>query len=304
MIEQWNRPMLEEDVKLVEKNEPAQKLRKMVSEYTSQALPVMNGSFEYSNLREGPLQQLTCHPYRLWEYSSLFQAWRPKPGARVLDVGGAASPLPYFLAEQGWNVTATDLQTMLVEVCNEVARQRRLSLEAVSCDITRHPAEWSGHFSLVTFISVVEHIAPAVRPAILRAIYEVLEPGGLLYMTFDYGSFTEATHYTSDESERSEAIDDLAPLADQLLEIGFRFCGNDPRTLPPAILARKASPGFQAILRNHRVLRGPIDVETPWKSLAGYVVRRILRPQPKSESRLARHNFFRLFLEKPSEGRN
>jgi SAM-dependent methyltransferase len=301
IVDHANRPMLEEDLESVKMDQNGLAIRRMVRDYSSQFLPVMNGSFEYSNLREGPSQQLTCHPYRLWEYSSLFKGWAAEPGAPVLDVGGAASPLPYFLAEQGYDVTTTDLQELLVDIANDVAKARRIPLRAVANDIASDTRSLGGPFALVTFVSVIEHIAVSQQAAILRAIYNVLRPGGLLYMTFDYGSFAETTRYSGEESERSQAISDIIPLAAQLEEIGFRFCGNDPRGLPVSVLALKASPRFREIAKEQRMLSGPMDSETPWKTWMGYAVRRAFPLGAKAENRLGHHNFFRFFLEKPAE---
>lgn len=297
-----NRPLLESDLDQIGKNPHAVALRRMVAEYAALGLPVMNGSFLYSNLVEGPMQQLTCSPFRLWEYSSLFDVWRRTPGANVLDIGGAASPLPYLLAERGAHVTATDLQPLLVEVANHVARQRKIPLEAVCRDVANPPPEWDGAFDLVTSISVLEHIPPEARFLIFQAIYRILRPGGLFYMTFDYGSFQERTTYRGEDQERSQAIDDIAPLADQMERAGLRFVENDPRGLSSAVLALQRTPGD---LRNlamwQRQLIGVVDAETRWRTLAGYVLRRVLhRRPPEMETRFHHHNFFRVFLEKPS----
>ena len=99
---------------------------------------MLNGSFAFSNMAEGDAQILTCSPYRLWEYTSLFRVLNgasPR-GLRFLDIGGAGSPLPFFLAERGLVGEAVDLQPMLVAVCNHVAAVRKLPLHAAVATAT------------------------------------------------------------------------------------------------------------------------------------------------------------------------
>ena len=297
-MEFLNRPMWAADLPMLARNEHAVALRAMVSRYTAACLPVMNGSFEYSNLREGPDQLLTCGPHRLWEYSSIFDVWQAKRSEAVLDVGGAASPLPYFLAERECDVTAIDLQPLLVHVCNDVAEKRKLSLRASVRDITQDNSDWEGRFGLVTCISVLEHVPSPVRSKAFQSIAKILKPEGLFYLTFDYGTYSEQTGYGMAGGELSTGISDLPGLCREIEAAGLRFYGNDPRQLPPEILALKASPGYEAFARRVSILYGVLDGASTWKSILGYTLRRIRGGRMARLPRIAQHNFFRMFLQR------
>lgn len=298
-----NRPMLAYDLDDLGKNPWALAIRALVHRYQDEALPVMNGSFAYSNLREGPAHSLTCLPYRLWEYASLFVVLgQTFSGNLFLDVGGASSPLVYFLAEKGYQGITIDLQPLLVDVCNYVAAVRKLGLQSVVGNIGENVTHWSDRFDFVTFVSVLEHIDPMERPAALSNIHRVLRRGGLLYMTFDYGHYVDShTAYARHKGEQptlSASINDLGALCELLEAIGFRFVGNDPRSLPSGILAHTSSPEHQEIMLLRSLNIGPVDGETPWLDLLKYAVKRVVRRPRVRQSRFAEHNFFRMFLEK------
>jgi SAM-dependent methyltransferase len=282
-----NRPMFATDLRVVEGQPWAQRLRRLVAEYASDSLPVMNGSFAASNLREGKDQALTCGPYRLWEYASLFLVYQAeRPWRRVLDVGGAASPLPYLLAESGIVTHALDLQPLLVAVCNHVAAVRGLPLTAAVADIAAG-VEGEERYDAVVMISVIEHIDPPRRPDVFRVIHDLLEPGGLLYLTFDYGTYAR---------DGDTSIGDVAELCATAEELGFAIVGNDPRSLPPDVLALKCAPRARAVARRMAANAGVFDAATPLPAIAKYLFRRvILDPRPRP-TRFDEHNFFRLFL--------
>jgi SAM-dependent methyltransferase len=296
-----NRPMLPADLEAVRRSPWAKALRDLVREYRAQALPVMNGGFAYSNLVEGPGQMLTCNPYRLWEYASLFEVLEDGPPRRFVDVGGAASPLSFLLAERGHPGLAVDLQPLLVQLCDHVAAVRGLPLEAATGDITRDFADRAGEFDLATLVSVLEHVPAHARPPLFAALRRLLRPGGLLYLTFDYGGYVERSasyRRRHDEPEAvSESVSDLDSLCRVLEEAGFRFVGDDPRALPAEVRARTASPDWRRVTRRYTLNTRAFDDSTPWSDLARYVVRRVARLPRVRASRFAEHNFFRMYLE-------
>ena len=302
-MNELSRPMLDSDVDVIASSVWAERIRRMVAEYGREFLPVMNGSFAYSNLREGPGQILTCSPYRLWEYASLFLLHdQETPWRRALDVGGAASPLPYFLAECGIPTTAVDLQPLLVGVCNHVAGVRALPLHAAVEDVTRDSGE-DRSYDLVTFISVLEHIDVTARETVLRAIFRRLQPGGLFYLTFDYGQYVEKDPYRSAAGEalhRASSIDDIHELCAVVERCGFEFAGNDPRLLPPEILRQVQAPRARSVMDRQAANAGVFDSATPWLTIAKYLFRRTFRVAGRRQaSRYDHHNFFRMFLRRP-----
>jgi O-antigen/teichoic acid export membrane protein/SAM-dependent methyltransferase len=295
-----NRPMTAADVSAVSVSRTAREIRDLVADYARNGLPVMNGSFQYSNLREGSDQALTCSAYRLWEYSSLFLAHDPaRPWNRALDVGGAGSPLPYLLASKGMRTRAIDLQPLLVAVCSAVAAARQLPLDAAVEDVTADAVD-ATTYDLITFVSVLEHIPHALHGPTFEALHRRLGPDGVLYLTFDYGDYVERDKYRTDPAsvEESRSISDLRRLCDVIERAGFEFIGNDPRTLPAELAALRKAPRSRDVYRQFMMTVGPLDAATPWRALAGYLGRRLLRFPPIPPSRFDQHNFFRMFLRK------
>jgi SAM-dependent methyltransferase len=274
-----------------------------VSRYRQDALPVLNGSLAYSNLAEGTDQILTCNPYRLWEYSSLFlELDRGRSCELFVDIGGAGSALSFLLAENGFRGKSADLQPLLVALCNHVAAVRNLPLQAVVADVTTDLGEMAGQCDLVTFISVLEHIPATARPQVMRRMFELLRPGGLLYMTFDYGTYSEVDAYRLHEGkvmEQSGSIATIGEFAAMALDAGFHFVGNNPLELPPEVQGLQSAPDHRRVIWRYTMNIGPIDASTRWPLLAKYLVKRLLH-YTASRSRFEKHNFFRAFLEKPA----
>jgi SAM-dependent methyltransferase len=297
-----NRPMLESDLETLAGNPWASKIRELVARYRQRGLPVMNGSFAVSNLVEGDSRTLTCHPYRLWEYTSLFLGLDDAARSELLlDVGGAGAPLAFLLAENGYRVMTVDLQPLLVAVAQHVATTLSLPLEARVADVVAGASDLEGKVGAIAFVSVLEHVPAAERRAMFDALFRLLRPGGLLYMTFDYGDFEERDAYVQPgrAAHVSRSIGDVAALADEIEAAGFRFRGNDPRQLPDDVLRLRSAPGRRDVLRRVAALSRPFDETTPWTSVLKYVFKRLLRYSPKTPTRFDRHNFFRMYLEKP-----
>jgi len=117
------------------------------------------------------------HEQRRWEYAMALHAierWKQElplldEPLRVADVGGAGSPFSQMVEASGGDCTVID------EGGPELYPTK---VEAFAAQLV-HPT-----FNVVTSISVFEH---TTRPlAFLDALIEILEPGGLLFMTFDY----------------------------------------------------------------------------------------------------------------------
>jgi SAM-dependent methyltransferase len=286
-----NRPMLDEDLALVASHPWTRALRRLVAEYREQGLAVVNGGLAYSNLLEGPAQMLTGHPYRLWEYTSLFGVVGDSfDGRRFLDIGGAASPLPCLLAEHGGRVLAIEREPLLVSLSDHISRVRSLDLRAEVADAGTFSGG-TGAFDVVTCVSVIEHVPRGACPRLFRNIARMLVPGGLCYLTFDYG-----TH----DGRADQSIPEIAPLGRALEEAGLRFVGNDPRELPDEVLALRSAPRHAAVAQRMRLNRRPFDADTPWPEVGRYLVRRLLGLGRHPPTRYARHNFFRLFLARES----
>ncbi len=133
--------------------------------------------------RTASLQEYTTY-CRLWEYPWAWQQLEPLKQRELtaLDIGSEFSPLPWYLATQGFRVTVSDLTARFwwywgaAAQCSG-ARVERKILDALAIDL---PA---ASLDIYQSISVIEHL-PDKRRALEEAA-RVLKPGGRLLMTFD-----------------------------------------------------------------------------------------------------------------------
>ncbi len=133
--------------------------------------------------RRGSLQEYATY-CRIWEYPWVtFQLQQLKGrGLRLLDVGSEISPLPWFLASQGFDVTVSDFTASYWRRWQratqqlEILAQRRI-LDCQELDLP------TASVDIYLSASVIEHV-PFKQNAIAEAA-RVLRPGGILLMTFD-----------------------------------------------------------------------------------------------------------------------
>ncbi|MFQ5428838.1 MAG: class I SAM-dependent methyltransferase [Phycisphaerae bacterium] len=125
--------------------------------------------------------------FLLWEIAWLAAHTPVRPGARVLDMGGAGSLFSCYLASRGIEVHAIDLDESLCRQARETARRMGWRLLARRMDMTRldYP---DGFFSHVFSVCVFEHLPISGRVACNREVCRVLAPGGTASYTFDYAN--------------------------------------------------------------------------------------------------------------------
>lgn len=133
--------------------------------------------------RTASLQEYTTY-CRMWEYPWAWMQLEPlkQRELAVLDIGSEFSPLPWYLATQGFRVTVSDLTARFwwywgAAAKRSGARVERKILDAQAIDL---PA---ASLDIYQSISVIEHL-PDKRRALNEAA-RVLKPGGMLLMTFD-----------------------------------------------------------------------------------------------------------------------
>jgi SAM-dependent methyltransferase len=107
---------------------------------------------------------------------------RLSPG-RLLDVGAGRGDLGVVLAKEGWNVTGLEPSP---EAC-EQGRRRGVRMVQGTLDSADRDELGTG-YDIVVFQHALEHVAEP-RDDLLRA-YELLRPGGLLFVTLpNFGSW-------------------------------------------------------------------------------------------------------------------
>jgi 2-polyprenyl-3-methyl-5-hydroxy-6-metoxy-1,4-benzoquinol methylase len=97
----------------------------------------------------------------------------PDHGGRLLDVGFGNGAFLKLAAEIGWSAEGIDFDPAAVEA----AKSRGLN---VRCAGVEELVDEPGSYDVITLSHVIEHVYDP--PALLRAIYRLLRPGGLLWL--------------------------------------------------------------------------------------------------------------------------
>ena len=165
--------------------------------------------------------------HKMWEYARGLALADLRPGMRVLDFGGAATLPVLHLARIGCDVLSTDIDRPLAEHTDRVARERGWRLRSSTVDLTRSepPADW-GSFHRVLSFCVLEHLPTEAKHTALRRLAGLLDPEGILAVTFDFGRDAPVEGALRDPSEVAEmvAASGLRPLGNhEFLDTGERF---------------------------------------------------------------------------------
>jgi ADP-heptose:LPS heptosyltransferase len=122
---------------------------------------------------------------KVWEYPWLWfnvlstVDWQNK---RVLDLGSEISPMPWFLASLGANVTLIECDPQWVPIWEGLIVQTGFNVDWRVVDSETLPFT-DNSFDVVTSFSVIEH-QPDKRRAV-DEVARVLKPGGLFALSFD-----------------------------------------------------------------------------------------------------------------------
>ncbi len=107
-------------------------------------------------------------------------------GSRVLDVGSQWSLLPLFLASEGYETVAADVSPVPIVGSGPAV---------VRADLRRPPFR-AGSFDGATMVSTLEHVGVGFYDArraedddlaVMRALRDLVRPGGLLVLTVPFG---------------------------------------------------------------------------------------------------------------------
>lgn len=120
------------------------------------------------------------HYCRHWEYACAILYSGIRAGMKVLDVGGAGSLLPYYLASAGCQVCATDVQE--IGANDRLAELFQVELTYNVQDVQSLSYE-DNSFDIVTCISVIEHVPDDATA--MKEMARVLKKGGVLALSTD-----------------------------------------------------------------------------------------------------------------------
>ncbi len=141
---------------------------------------------------------------RHWEYSTLVESLGNPSGLTVLDVGGMATLLPYYLVRLGCQVKTVDPAEMHLQEANEIAQRIP---EFVGVENCQGYGQSMGFFPDSTFdrvfsVCVIEHLPDRENQGqMMKEMIRVLKPGGILGMTYDVLEEPERSRRTAGSAE-------------------------------------------------------------------------------------------------------
>jgi SAM-dependent methyltransferase len=133
--------------------------------------------------RAGSLREYNTYS-RIWEYPWLWLQLEPLSSRRprLIDVGSEQSPLPWFLATRGYQVTVSDVKANYWSSWQKASRSLSVSVEKKILDSQRMDLP-TASLDVYLSVSVIEHVPNKVK--VISEAARVLRPGGILVMTFD-----------------------------------------------------------------------------------------------------------------------
>ncbi len=107
------------------------------------------------------------------------QAWRLRPGGRVLVAGDGEGRNGVWLADQGHRVVAVDFSPRALQKATKLALDRGVRLTTICADLT----DWDWPEAVYdAVVAVFLHLTPAARAAVHGAMLRALRPGGLVVL--------------------------------------------------------------------------------------------------------------------------
>ncbi len=189
MTGKYNKPFEMKDMDYIDSSSVAAELKESVDELTGKGLiTTATGNLVQTNLTEGKIKyQYTLNPIRLWGYVRVMEICGIRPGMKILDGGGASSPIIFYLGKKGVDITTLDLQDFLVENTKKVAAKMGWkNIEALKGDMTatRFP---DNYFDTIFSISVMQSLSNDIKIKAVKEFARILKPGGILGLVFDFG---------------------------------------------------------------------------------------------------------------------
>ena len=133
-------------------------------------------------------------PLGLHQYSDFSKNWEypwlwingledlVRPGVRILDIGSELSPMPWFFASKGAEVTLMEFHGELVGHWEWIRRELNVAVNWKISEAQGLPFP-DGRFNIVTSLSVIEH--QPNQAEVVDELGRVLEEGGVLGLSFD-----------------------------------------------------------------------------------------------------------------------
>ena len=168
-------------------------------------LEKLNRGYKYKNLL--PKKYDAKFPsFLVWEIYTIVNTLNFKPGETVLDIGGACSLFSYYIESKGLNVVTIDINPVLVNEANRVAKKLHLNYKAICVDAEEYVKIWKKKYDYITSVCVFEHIEQQKRKRIISAFHNILNPNGKIALTFDYRNPSKFVNINSPEDVKKQFL--------------------------------------------------------------------------------------------------
>ncbi len=135
-----------------------------------------------------------------WEYAKSLAVVPWERSWNVVDVGGAASLPVYHLALEGCTVTTLDQDPELVEATRKFSEEKSLALAVVERSLVHESVDGAGEADWVFCHSFLESHSVETQCLLCKKMSELLKPGGILTLTFQYGEECLVPHAPNNEA--------------------------------------------------------------------------------------------------------
>ena len=158
----------------------------------------------------------------------MFTCFGNVAGKRILDFGAASGHKAMLLSKLGADVSAVD---MAEESIVRMERARQLSginFEIIKADSRYLTTLDPGTFDLILCGEVIEHIPPSEIQQFLHSLYNVLSPGGKLFLTTPnidvYGSAEDSREYIEHTPFGHYKHYNITEITTLLTQTSFQLC--------------------------------------------------------------------------------
>ncbi|MFA5308294.1 MAG: class I SAM-dependent methyltransferase [Dehalococcoidales bacterium] len=129
------------------------------------------------------------------EFLPVALRWRELGKKTVLDLGCGRGRHSLFLAEMGFDVTATDISPQGITQLKEEAGKRGLDgkIKTLVCDMLELPFPAKSFDAVLAFLSITHTDYAGLQKAIAR-VADMLTPSGRFYVTFNSKSSDAFNH--------------------------------------------------------------------------------------------------------------